>query len=147
MQALYAHAQGGGDPDFLVRTLLNDQFDDNNTLSFAEKLFRRTIDTTDDADEIIDNHLDNWALGRIALIDRTILHMALCELLSFEDIPPKVSINEAIEIAKKYSTSKSGRFVNGILDAALTQLRQEGRLYKTGRGRVGMEPYEGQAAS
>ena len=59
-------------------------------------------------------------------------------MLSFEDIPPKVSINEAIEIAKKYSTPRSGQFINGILDAALMDLHQQGRLVKSGRGLVGM---------
>ena len=65
--------------------------------------------------------------------------MAICELLTFEDIPPKVSINEAIEVAKRYSTSKSGKFINGILDAVLISLQREGRLRKKGRGLLGME--------
>jgi N utilization substance protein B len=76
----------------------------------------------------------NWEFSRIAVMDKLILRMALCEFLCFEDIPPKVSIDEAIEIAKKYSTEKSGRFVNGILDAVLNDLRAEGRLRKRGRG-------------
>ena len=147
MQALYAHEQGGGDPDFLVRTLLNTHFEDPNTRGFAKKLFLRTLDSSQQADELIEEHLDNWELGRVALVDRVILHMALCELIAFEDIPPKVSINEAIEVAKKYSTENSGRFINGILDAALDQLTREERLYKTGRGRVGMGSMKGQHAS
>jgi N utilization substance protein B len=67
-------------------------------------------------------------------LDKLILRLALCEFLHFPDIPPKVTIDEAIEIAKKYSTEKSGRFVNGILDAVLIDLRKEGRLHKKGRG-------------
>jgi N utilization substance protein B len=62
--------------------------------------------------------------------------MALAELLYFEEIPTKVSINEAIEIAKEYSTRKSGSFVNGILDAALEQLKSEDKIKKTGRGLI-----------
>nr|WP_243663960.1 transcription antitermination factor NusB [Rhodothermus marinus] len=65
--------------------------------------------------------------------------MAICELLAFEDIPPKVSINEAIELAKKYSTEKSGQFVNGVLDAVVLDLQRQGRLKKSGRGLIGME--------
>ncbi|HET56271.1 MAG TPA: N utilization substance protein B, partial [Ignavibacteria bacterium] len=71
---------------------------------------------------------------RIALLDRLILRLALCELLFFEEIPPKVTINEAIDLAKKFSTEDSGRFVNGILDAVLRKLKQENRLAKHGRG-------------
>lgn len=59
-------------------------------------------------------------MGRIALIDKILLRMAICELLYFPDIPPKVSINEAIEIAKEFSTAGSGKFINGILDAILS---------------------------
>jgi N utilization substance protein B len=62
--------------------------------------------------------------------------MAICELLYFEEIPTKVSINEAIEISKRYSTAKSGRFINGILDAALTDLNESGRINKKGRGLI-----------
>ncbi len=68
--------------------------------------------------------------------------MAICEMLSFPDIPPKVSINESIEIAKKYSTENSGKFINGILDAVLLVLYEEGRLRKSGRGLVGMDSLE-----
>ncbi len=138
MQALYAYELGGGNADHQVRTLLGAYFDDAGSRDFAHELFQRTLDTRDDADALIEEHLENWALNRVALVDRVILRMAQCELLVFDDIPPKVSINEAIDVAKKFSTNKSGRFINGILDAALTQLRGEGRLRKSGRGLVGM---------
>lgn len=113
--------------------------EDAENLKFATSLFLRTIDTTEESDAIITKHAENWDLSRIALIDRILLRMAICELLNFEDIPPKVSINEAIEVAKRYSTPRSGQFINGILDAVLLHLQQEGRLKKSGRGLVGME--------
>lgn len=139
MQALYAFQLGGGDADHIIKTLLQEPLsDDAATLRFAEKLFLRTLDMTSDADSIIEQHTQNWDLSRIALIDRLVLRIALCEMLQFEDIPPKVSINEAIEVAKKYSTARSGQFVNGILDAALESLKTEGRVKKSGRGLVGM---------
>ena len=72
--------------------------------------------------------------------------MAICELLAFEDIPPKVSINEAIEVAKKYSTEKRSKIVNGILDATLVALSSQGRLKKSGRGLVGMDAILDRAA-
>ena len=66
---------------------------------------------------VIEKRLKNWELQRIAVIDKVILRLALAEILYFSDIPPEVSINEAIELAKKYSTEKSSKFINGILDA------------------------------
>ena len=70
----------------------------------------------------ISKFLENWELGRIALLDNLILQMAVCELLFFDDVPPKVSISEAIEIAKKYSTDDSSGFVNGILDSVFKEV-------------------------
>ena len=104
--------------------------------NFAEKLFLRTQRNLKELDAIIEDQISNWDMERLALIDRQILRIALCELLYFEDIPTKVSINEAIEIAKEYSTSKSGKFINGILDAAYNKLNSEGKIKKTGRGLV-----------
>jgi N utilization substance protein B len=75
-------------------------------------------------------------MNRIALIDKILLRIGICELLHFPDIPPKVSINESIEIAKDYSTAGSAKFINGILDAILAEEKKEGKLNKTGRGLV-----------
>ena len=139
MQALYAYEQGGGSADEVVQRVLRPSIeDDAASLRFAETLFLRAIDRTEEADAVIERHVRNWEIGRIALVDRLVLRVALTEFLAFDDIPPKVSINEAIEVAKRYSTHKSGQFVNGILDAALLKLLAEGRVKKTGRGLVGM---------
>jgi len=67
-------------------------------------------------DETISRHATNWQIGRMAVIDRNILRIAAYEILFLDDIPPKVSINEAVDIAKKYGDKDSGKFVNGILD-------------------------------
>lgn len=76
-------------------------------------------------DGVIDETLENWELSRIAIVDKVILRMALAEIFYFEDIPPEVSINEAIEMAKKFSTAKSGKFINGLLDAIYKKLKEE----------------------
>jgi N utilization substance protein B len=73
--------------------------------------------------------------------------MATAELLEFEEVPPKVSIDEAIDIAKKYSTPRSGNFINGVLDAILMDLERQGRLNKTGRGLVGIDSIRERAGS
>jgi N utilization substance protein B len=140
LQALYAFEVGGQDAVDVTNELIRERIDgDPEARSFAVKLFLRTLDTADEADAIVEKYTKNWELSRIALIDRILLRMAICELMYFEDIPPKVSINEVIEIAKRFSTDRSGQFINGILDAVLVDLRKEGRLRKSGRGLVGMD--------
>lgn len=148
MQSLYAYELAGGEVQHIIETTLEpDLAGDPRNLKFATSLLLRTLDLTEEADVIIGRHTENWDLERIALIDRILLRMTICELLTFEDIPPKVSINEAIEIAKRYSTSKSGPFINGILDAVLLELQRAGRVKKSGRGLVGMQSIVDRASS
>lgn len=94
---------------------------------FAEPLIRGTIEHMTEIDALIRKHAKNWELHRIATVDRNILRLAIYEMLYREDIPPVVSINEAIEIAKKYSTQDSGKFVNGILDKIRAELMRPAR--------------------
>lgn len=102
--------------------------------AFATKLLNDVVSNQKLIDSYIAKHADNWELDRMAIIDKNLMRMAIAEFLFMEDVPPKVSINEAIEIAKKYSTDKSGKFINGILDATLNELKQTGKLQKSGRG-------------
>ena len=140
MQALYAQALAGGDPAHTVKTVIYPRLaDDEPTLEFALDLFQKCIEHQDEAIGIIEEHTQNWNLDRIAIVDRILLQMAIVEFLYVDDVPPKVTMNELIEIAKRYSTSRSGRFVNGILDAILESLTSKGRIVKTGRGLVGMD--------
>ncbi|MDW8019286.1 MAG: transcription antitermination factor NusB [Chloroherpetonaceae bacterium] len=104
--------------------------------SFAYKLLSDVVTNLPLIDSYIAKHADNWELDRMAIIDKNLMRMAIAEFLFMEDVPPKVSINEAIEIAKKYSTDKSSKFINGILDATLSELRQTGKLHKSGRGLI-----------
>lgn len=110
--------------------------DDTDAIKFAERLMLYTVDYSEEHDIIIDHHIKNWEVHRLAIVDKLILRMALTEFLYFPDIPTKVTINEAIELAKSYSTRKSGNFVNGILDAALIQLKKENKINKKGRGLI-----------
>jgi len=83
---------------------------------FIKNMVSTLADNKTEVDNIIQQYTDNWVLDRIAVVDRNILRMAVCELLFLKDIPPNVSINEAVDLAKKFSTVDSGRFVNGVLD-------------------------------
>ena len=83
---------------------------------FANSIVKGTSKDLSKINEIISKYADNWDIKRMAVIDKNILRMGIYEILYREDIPPKVSINEAIELAKKYGDVDSGKFVNGILD-------------------------------
>jgi N utilization substance protein B len=97
---------------------------------FAEPLIRGSLEHRDESDTIIKKHAKNWDLHRIAAVDRNILRLAIYEMMHREDIPPVVSINEAVDIAKKFSTQDSGKFVNGILDKVKSELMRPARVVK-----------------
>jgi N utilization substance protein B len=100
------------------------------TRLFAEPLIRGTLEHRDAIDEHIKRHVKNWDFNRIAVVDRNVLRLAIYEMLHREDIPPVVSINEAVDIAKKFSTDESGKFVNGILDKIKGELMRPSRIVK-----------------
>jgi N utilization substance protein B len=100
------------------------------TRLFADKLIRGVLEHRDEVDERIKKHAENWDLRRMAVVDRNILRLAIYEMLHRDDIPPIVSINEAVDIAKKFSTHDSGKFVNGILDKIKGELMRPARIVK-----------------
>ena len=95
---------------------------------FADPLIRGALECREEADSVIKKHALNWDLHRIAAVDRNILRLAIYEMLHRDDIPPIVSINEAVDIAKKFSTEDSGKFVNGILDKVKGDLMRPARI-------------------
>lgn len=101
---------------------------------FYKKLFRSAIMDRFDIDALIKDHTKNWDIERIALMDILLMRLAVAEVTSFSSIPVKVTLNEYIELAKFYSTSKSNIFINGILDKVFLQLKEDGKIKKTGRG-------------
>jgi len=135
LQVLYAYEINNENLQALTDSLLA-EVQDENLISFGKELINKVIINKNEFDQRIKQRVSNWEMNRIAIIDRILLRMALCEILYFPDIPPKVSINEAIEIAKTFSTAGSGKFINGILDAILIDEKSSGRLTKTGRGLV-----------
>jgi N utilization substance protein B len=96
--------------------------------SFAEPLIRGTVEHIANLDTQIKKYARNWDLHRMAVVDRNVLRLAIYEMLYREDIPPIVSINEAVDIAKRFSTEDSGKFVNGILDKVKGDLMRPARL-------------------
>ncbi len=116
---------------------LMELFKDDDDRQFARDLLRLVAEHHDDLRSIIDLHASNWDIERIAFMDILIMQLALTEFIYFPTIPTKVTLNEYIELAKYYSTDKSRNFINGILDKALKELRQEDKVHKTGRGLIG----------
>lgn len=99
---------------------------------YAQKLVDGTCLRIADIDKLITKYTDNWRLDRMAVIDRNIIRMASFELLFIDEIPPKVAINEAVELAKKFGDEESGRFVNGVLDKInKTECKKEKNTAKT----------------
>ncbi|MDZ7763888.1 MAG: transcription antitermination factor NusB [Melioribacteraceae bacterium] len=135
LQILYAYEMNGEGLQNLIDGILADIINPNDK-EFSSKLVNSVLANYKELDDKIAERVNNWEMDRIALIDRILLRIGIAELFYFSDIPPKVSINEVIEIAKDYSTSNSGKFINGILDAILTDLKKTGKLNKAGRGLI-----------
>jgi len=135
LQILYAYEMNQESLQLLTDGTLSD-IKDKADKQFANDLINKVLIHIKELDEKILERVANWEMSRIALIDRLLLRIGICELLYFPDIPPKVSINESIEIAKDFSTAGSGKFINGILDAILSDEKKSGKLKKTGRGLV-----------
>ncbi|MBU0634677.1 MAG: transcription antitermination factor NusB [Candidatus Omnitrophica bacterium] len=93
-----------------------DRLEKKEVMEFAKVLVGGVLENKQKIDSFIVKYTENWRIERMAVIDRNIIRMAAYELLFMKDIPPKVSINEAVELAKKYGDEESGRFVNGVLD-------------------------------
>ncbi len=111
-------------------------YKDEEDREYTKKLFRKSILEYDTHKEIIEKHLHNWDLDRVAFIDILLIELAICEFLYFPSIPTKVTLNEYIDLAKFYSSKKSRTFINGILDKILKSLEQEEKIVKVGRGLI-----------
>lgn len=118
-----------------IRNFERQKGDKGDSRLLAE-LFYQTIERRHEFDDMIQQKAENWELDRIALIDRILMQMGICEMLNFEEIPIKVTINEYLEIAKKFSTPKSSKFINGILDSLYLDFKHNGMIQKRGRGLI-----------
>jgi len=97
----------------------------SETKEFAQGLVEGVRENLERIDSVIQRYAENWSLQRIAMVERNILRVGIYELLFRQDIPPKVAVNEAIEVAKQYGSADSGKFINGILDRVMNTPREE----------------------
>jgi transcription antitermination factor NusB len=128
LQMLYQHELAGNDIDTIVRSFEELAQAPPATQEFATKLARGAVARLAEIDAKLQGQADNWRLDRMAAVDRNILRLALYELVFESDTPPAVVIDEAIEIAKRFGSEKSGQFVNGVLDGYLRRGREGGRV-------------------
>jgi N utilization substance protein B len=116
VQLLYQHDLAKGDPEEALALFWEHFPAEAEVREFSQQLVLGTLDRLAVIDELLSEASEHWSLGRMSAVDRNILRLATYELLDRSDIPPSVSINEAIEIAKKYSTPDAAVFINGVLD-------------------------------
>jgi len=100
------------------------------TRPFFLKLVNGVLEAKGELDALIERFSENWDINRMSCVDRNVMRIAVFELLYCNDIPPKVSINEAIDVGKKFGTEESGAFINGIMDSIRGKLEKEGKLRK-----------------
>lgn len=136
VQSLYAYEISKEPLPFIQEQQLTELKEHPAEFEFARDLMQHTVRHQEELDTHIKSRIDHWEFGRLALLDKLILRMAVCELLYFPDIPPKVTINEAIEVAKTFSTDRSGFFINGVLDSLMKDFRKSNSMRKTGRGLI-----------
>lgn len=117
LELLFAYQFSDYSPDVVFDEYLKKNPHCVENSDFAKTLFYCVIKNNNMADKLIKSNLQNWEFNRVARLDRLLLRMGICEIFFIEEIPPKVSISEMIEISKIYSTDESPNFINGVLDA------------------------------
>ena len=124
LQGLYAAEMAETSPDKILEDLMSRHTVDTESREFMERLFNTSLNQKEWIRTQIEERLENWDITRVAVVDLLVLQMMIAEMVFLEDIPPKVSMTEGVEIARKYSTDESSSFVNGILDAVYHSLEE-----------------------
>ena len=122
MQMLFQWEMGGNTPEQVGASFFFERKANGEVQSFARQLFQGTVGEVDRVDKLVRGHAKNWRLERMAAVDRSILRMSVYELLCCPETPPQVVIDEALEIARRFSGNDSVQFVNGVLDSILKSL-------------------------
>jgi len=129
LQALYAWEARGGGEDRLV-PVLEDLYENLRVSSrnrlYANVLIQLVARNLPRVDKVLERHLTNWSLNRLSVVDRNVLRIGVTEMLFVDDVPPRVTIREAVRLAELYGTNESPRFVNGVLDAVMRTVEAEG---------------------
>jgi N utilization substance protein B len=146
VQFLFQRDFNRGDIDDALRDFWEQRSPGAKSRAFAEELIRGVHEHRPELDALLKKYTENWDVKRMGAVDRNVLRVALYEMLHRPDIPPVVSINEAVDIAKAFSTLASGRFVNGILDRACKDLQRPARTASSENGTARDRKSHGQLA-
>jgi len=123
LQMLFQLDMGKQSTDDVRKTFWNERRDlDEKVRGFADDLFRVASERTEEIDEIVERNAEHWRMDRMAAVDRNVLRCGVAEFLGFPETPKPVVINEALEIARRYSTPESVQFINGVLDSVAKEL-------------------------
>ncbi|HPM41520.1 MAG TPA: transcription antitermination factor NusB [bacterium] len=125
LQMLYQLDMSRGETDEVVARFWQTNEADTDVRAFADELVRGVVKNMGELDDLLSSHSTNWKISRMAAVDKNVLRLAAYELTSRPDIPVKVTINEAVEIAKRFGTAESGAFVNGILDNIAGKVKKD----------------------
>jgi transcription antitermination factor NusB len=126
LETLYRLDLVKDEPDDTIDEILNRKNPSEEAEAYLRRLVQAVLDHAAEVDEVLVRHLRRWRLDRLKYLDRAILRLGCAEMLYFDDVPPKVSINEAVDIARKYGDDDSGRFVNGVLDGIYREVGDRG---------------------
>ncbi|MGB2804805.1 MAG: transcription antitermination factor NusB [Candidatus Zixiibacteriota bacterium] len=125
LKALYAHDIAGTDPEQIADEIISPSLIKPEAKEFSRLLFLKTVENVKEIDKLIKGNAKSWDFSRIATIEKNILRMGICEFLHFDDVPSTISIDEAIELAKKYAEKDSKNFVNAVLDSVLKGMEKQ----------------------
>jgi N utilization substance protein B len=125
LQALYESEFSDASPREILDQQIARRAPTDEVVEHARSLFFKTVESLPELDGIIAGALENWDMNRVALIDKNILRFALAEILYFDNVPSKVIVNEAIEVAHRFSSEDAGRFINGVLDRFIKEYRKD----------------------
>lgn len=128
LKALYAYDISGTEVEQISNNIISPSLIKPESIRFSRSLFLKAVQNIKEIDKLIKDHAKSWDFSRIATIEKNILRMGICEFLFFDDIPSTISIDEAIELAKKYADKDSKNFVNAVLDSVLKGLEKKERV-------------------
>jgi transcription antitermination protein NusB len=124
LEVLYRLDLVGDEPENTIEEIVTRRNPSDEAESYLRRLISAVITNQKEIDALLRRHLRRWRLERLTVLDRAILRVAAAELVYFGDVPPRVSINEAVEVSKKFGDDESGRFVNGVLDGVFRELKK-----------------------
>ncbi len=126
LETLYRLDLVRGEPDDTIEEIVHRKNPSDEAETYLRRLIQAVLNNREEIDSMVVRHVRHWRFERLRYLDRAVLRIACAEMLYFDDVPPKVSINEAVDVSRKYGDDDSGRFVNGVLDGIYKEIGARG---------------------